>query len=316
MHPISNCARSSATRRTWQRRVTECLFCLGCLAAGATLVALAAPAARPLSAGASVGQTVPQVGLLDFTATWCGPCQQMSPIVEGLQRQGYPVYKVDVDQRPDLAKRFHITGMPTFVLVVNGQEVMRQTGATSEPQLRRMLLQIPEYQQIAQQNQPKSRPAKSPQIAAADLEFGPSATGVELSDPQPVVPQAVAAVDSPGKPMFAHPFRSRNNASEERPARNLDNATVRGQEPETDPMLASTRLRVKDKTGVNYGSGTIIHSRVGRTLILTCGHIFRGMDQSGTIEVDVFGRNRQPQTYVGKVLHYDLEADVRLRLAV
>jgi hypothetical protein len=75
-------------------------------------------------------------------------------------------------------------------------------------------------------------------------------------------------------------------------------------------MAASTQIRVKDKTGVNYGSGTVIHSRIGRTLVLTCGHVFRGMDQTCRVEIDVFGRNRQPQTHLGTVLHYDLVADI------
>src|SRR5207342_389065 len=44
--------------------------------------------------------------LLDFTATWCGPCQQMSSIVSRLERQGYPIRKVDVDQEPDLAAKY------------------------------------------------------------------------------------------------------------------------------------------------------------------------------------------------------------------
>jgi thiol-disulfide isomerase/thioredoxin len=328
MHPISNCARRNHSPQTLRRHwLTQGLVCLGSLLAGATLVALAVPTARPLSAGATAGQSVPQVGLLDFTATWCGPCQQMSPVVETLQRQGYPIYKVDVDQRPDLARQFRITGMPTFVLVVNGQEVMRQTGATSETQLRRMLLQIPEYQRMAAAEPPKSLPAtRRDQFASAnpDPDFGPSPFTVELGAPQAEPPRTVAASVPPSRPKFGLPFFNRNNPPATRPAAaEPADPVVRAQSEAlgavasdpviaSDPLQASTRLRVKDQTGVNYGSGTVIHSRAGRTLILTCGHIFRGMDANGVVEVDVFDRSLKPQTFVGRVLNYDLESDVGL----
>jgi thiol-disulfide isomerase/thioredoxin len=314
MHLNEMCAPSSRSAAQWSRRLMEGVICLASVIAGATLVVIAMPGSQPLSAGANVGSAVPQVGLLDFTASWCGPCQQMSPIVEGLQRQGYPVYKIDVDQRPDLAKQFRITGMPTFLLVVDGKEVMRQTGATSESQLRRMLLQIPEHQKLAQQTRPTT---KSPQVVSADPDFGPASSPVNLGSPQPDASRTVAANPAPSKPKFALPFFGRDKEPKPPVAQNAP-AEVRAQNPDVaalpatvlDPMQASTQLRVKDKTGVNYGSGTIIHSRIGRTLVLTCGHVFRGMDQSCVVEVDVFGRNRKPQTHVGKVLHYDLTADI------
>jgi len=328
MHPISNCARPSDARRVNPRPWwIQAFWCLSCLVAGATLVALAVPTARLLSAGATVGQSVPQIGLLDFTATWCGPCQQMSPVVESLQRQGYPVYKVDVDQRPDLARQFRITGMPTFVLVVNGQEVMRQTGATSESQLRRMLLQIPEYQKIAAATEPSKSTATSrnDQFAAAnpDPDFGPSPVAVDLGAAQAELPRSLAASEAPSRPKFGLPFFPRNRTAPEKAPVAPGEAVVRAQSDSLaassgevllaqSPMQASTRLRVKEKTGIAYGSGTIIHSRPGRTLILTCGHIFREMDPSGAIEVDVFGRNNQSQTFAGRLLNFDLEADVGL----
>ncbi|OYW24554.1 MAG: hypothetical protein B7Z55_01845 [Planctomycetales bacterium 12-60-4] len=77
-------------------------------------------------------------------------------------------------------------------------------------------------------------------------------------------------------------------------------------------MAASTRLRVKDVGGMNFGSGTILESRVGRTLILTCGHIFRQLGEDGIVEVDVFISGQKPVTYVGKVITFDLETDIGL----
>ncbi|HVV99261.1 MAG TPA: serine protease, partial [Planctomycetaceae bacterium] len=81
--------------------------------------------------------------------------------------------------------------------------------------------------------------------------------------------------------------------------------------PSFDPMLASTRIRVSDGSGINYGSGTIIDSRLGRTLILTCGHLFRKIGADAVIEVDVF-QGKRTQTFVGKPVKCDFEADVAL----
>ena len=54
-------------------------------------------------------------------------------------------------------------------------------------------------------------------------------------------------------------------------------------------MAATARLRVEDGEGVSWGTGTVIDSRQGEALILTCGHIFRDSDGKGRVEVDLFG---------------------------
>src|SRR6516164_2457716 len=74
--------------------------------------------------------------VLDFTATWCGPCQQMSPIVSRLEREGYPIRKVDIDSNPELARRFNVTRIPALVLVVDGVEQKRLQGVVSENELK------------------------------------------------------------------------------------------------------------------------------------------------------------------------------------
>jgi len=55
--------------------------------------------------------------ILDFTSAHCGPCQQMRPEIERLVRKGYPVKPVDVDQSPAMAERYHVSGVPTFIVV-------------------------------------------------------------------------------------------------------------------------------------------------------------------------------------------------------
>src|SRR5688572_5669434 len=80
-----------------------------------------------LSAAALAGETV----LLDFTATWCGPCQATMPAVDRLIAAGYPVRKVDLDQNRPLAAQYGVTSVPTFLLLVDGRQADRLIGGTS-----------------------------------------------------------------------------------------------------------------------------------------------------------------------------------------
>ncbi|MFG0333283.1 MAG: serine protease [Maioricimonas sp. JB049] len=75
------------------------------------------------------------------------------------------------------------------------------------------------------------------------------------------------------------------------------------------PLASTARLRVTIDGHVNLGTGTVVDSRPGRTIIVTCGHIFRSMRDDSKVEVDLFA-GESPQTYVGRVLKFDLKADV------
>ena len=74
--------------------------------------------------------------LLDFWATWCGPCMRQGPIVEELAEEGYAVGKVDVDQNMELAQQFRVVSIPTLILFKNGAEVQRFVGLTSKEDLK------------------------------------------------------------------------------------------------------------------------------------------------------------------------------------
>lgn len=76
--------------------------------------------------------------LVDFTATWCGPCQILAPSLDHLAKDfsgSLTVVKVDVDRRPTIAARFGIQGVPTLILFRDGQAVWRRSGVIPYPEL-------------------------------------------------------------------------------------------------------------------------------------------------------------------------------------
>ena len=60
--------------------------------------------------------------LVDFWATWCGPCRRQAPVVEELAEAGYEVGKVDVDKEPSLAQQYKIMSIPTLLVFKGGKE--------------------------------------------------------------------------------------------------------------------------------------------------------------------------------------------------
>lgn len=83
--------------------------------------------------------------LVDFWATWCGPCKTLGPVLEKLAAEYHGAFllaKVDVDQERELAAAFQIRSVPTMVLVKGGQVLGAIPGALPEGQLREMLAQV------------------------------------------------------------------------------------------------------------------------------------------------------------------------------
>ena len=80
--------------------------------------------------------------LLDFWATWCGPCRMIAPVVEEVAESAmgaFKVGKVNVDEEPDLAQAFSIAVIPTLVVVKNGKPIRTVTGVQSKDAILKLL---------------------------------------------------------------------------------------------------------------------------------------------------------------------------------
>ena len=79
--------------------------------------------------------------LLDFWASWCGPCRMVSPIVDEIaaERSDIKVGKINVDEQPELAAQFGVMSSPTLVVIKNGKVVNQAVGARPKAQILAML---------------------------------------------------------------------------------------------------------------------------------------------------------------------------------
>ena len=73
-----------------------------------------------------------KVAVVDFSATWCGPCRMQGPAVEKLAEEGYNVGKINVDDEGELAERYHVMNIPTLIIFKNGEEKERMVGVQSK----------------------------------------------------------------------------------------------------------------------------------------------------------------------------------------
>lgn len=79
--------------------------------------------------------------LLDFFASWCGPCRMLSPVIDSIaeERDDIVVGKVDVDAEGELAEAFGVVSIPTLVVIKNGEVVNRASGARPKAQVLALL---------------------------------------------------------------------------------------------------------------------------------------------------------------------------------
>jgi thioredoxin 2 len=136
---IVNCARCGRENRVPARHLSHRGRCGACKA---TLGPVAAPLDVDPATFDDIVANAPVPVLVDFWASWCGPCRMVAPEVKKVAERlagKAVVLKVDTDQHPELGARFGVRSIPNFVVFQGGKQVSQQAGALSQERLVSML---------------------------------------------------------------------------------------------------------------------------------------------------------------------------------
>lgn len=82
--------------------------------------------------------------LIDFFATWCGPCQALAPILKQVKESlgdRITILKIDVDKNQQMAAQYQVRGVPTMILFQAGKQLWRQSGVVSKEEIIKTILQ-------------------------------------------------------------------------------------------------------------------------------------------------------------------------------
>lgn len=247
-----------------------------------------------LVAGVLGGQ--PEAVLLNFTQANCPPCRAMEPVLAELEAAGLPVQSINVEQHPEVAQRFKLSGTPTYVMLVDGQETGRAVGVNPAEKLRALFPSGGAAGAVRGQS-PEPENHLNQRLGGM---FGKEAGVGQKTAPS-----------RDGAPPGGDPFTQRQvvpaatssnvrNAAYEAPADNAD--------PQGRAMAATVRLKVEEPQGHAIGTGTIIDIHGDEAMLITCAHIFRASQGKGRIQVELF--HPQLQTVEGKLIEYDLQRDI------
>jgi hypothetical protein len=224
----------------------------------------------------------------------------MRSVIDLLSKRGYPIKSIDVEHAPDLAEKYDIQAVPTFVVIdSSGKELDRTQGSQPAGQLARFYLSA------------KTK-AQPPSSSRAHVEGDEDSEEQNKSD--------AANLNGAGAQSEAD-----NDTRAKREAESSDEPVFTNPKP----WETVVRIRVLAQGSVGFGSGTIIHSTPEESLILTCAHIFKvdGHRQpppnrfNRKIMIDLFDgklHGERPaqvhfvESVEGKAIDYDFSYDVGL----
>jgi len=83
-----------------------------------------------------------------FTADWCQPCKKVKPIIEEMKKEGFQFQMIDADYEQPLVKQFKVSSIPTFILLEDGKELSRISGAKTRGELEDFI----NYEKTTQEN--------------------------------------------------------------------------------------------------------------------------------------------------------------------
>lgn len=261
----------------------------------------------------------PDVQVVEFSAAWCRPCQQMQPALERLAQEGWAIRRIDVDSQRDLAERYRVQALPTLLIMIRGQEVDRIVGAASFEQLAQRFEAASRAAQAASGAAPAqlSEDRAQPQSPAQSNQAAHQPT-VRGQSPSSLGAFPLLAAASGATKLASAAARELTSAATAASSQLADQAhasqprTISPSEALARAEAATVRIRVDDARSQAFGTGTIVDTHGDEALVLTCGHILRDVEPDSRLMVELF-TGSHPVALPAQIVDFDAtEADIGL----